>query len=156
VTLGLGLDGPPPLPARARVEAALARVGLEALADRRCDALSGGEWQRAALARATVASPALLLLDEPTNHLDPAHRAALLARLAEVAEEAAVVVATHDLELAAACDRVVLLGAGRVTALGAPDEVLTPERLAGALGVRVRRVPDPEGARPLLRVVGPA
>jgi iron complex transport system ATP-binding protein len=153
--LGLGLDAPPGELQRAQVAATLARVGLAALAHRSCDTLSGGEWQQAALARALVGGARLLLLDEPASHLDPARRAALRALLDGLRPEVAVVLATHDLEQAAACDRVLLLAQGRPLALGPPDEVLTPALLATALGVQVRRLEDPDGGPPLFRIVGP-
>jgi iron complex transport system ATP-binding protein len=155
VALGLGLDGPPGAPARARVAACLERLALAPLAERSCATLSGGEARRGALARAVVAGPPLLVLDEPTNHLDPSRHAELLEWLDE-ARDAAVVLATHDLAVASVCDRVLLLHAGAPLALGPPAEVLTPALLARALGVRVRRVDDPLGGPPLLRVTGPA
>lgn len=68
VGLGLRLRGQP---VDGRVEAALAQVGLSGLAGRPAQALSGGEMQRAALARALVLAPEVLLLDEPTANLDP-------------------------------------------------------------------------------------
>lgn len=153
VALGLGTDGPPSGPQMAEVARVLADEGLTALADRRCSTLSGGEWQRAVIARALVARPALLLLDEPTSHLDPARRAVLHERLLRLRDQA-VVLATHDLELAALCDRVIVVGNGRVMALGTPAEVLTAEVLERALGVRVRRLDDPEGGPSLFRIVG--
>jgi iron complex transport system ATP-binding protein len=154
VALGLGLDGPPSATQVQLVAAALERAGVAALSDRPCAQLSGGEWQRAALARALVADPRLLLLDEPTSHLDPARRAALLALLEGLRGRVAVVLATHDLDCAAACDRVALLAGGRVAALGPPAAVLTPERLSACFGVRVRRLEDPQGGPPFLRVEG--
>jgi iron complex transport system ATP-binding protein len=150
VTLGLGLDGPPARAQRAMVEAALRRVGLEELAARPCRRLSGGEWQRARIARAIVARPLVLLLDEPTAHLDPARRAELLG-LVRALSELAVVVATHDLDWAAGCDRVMLL-AGGAACVGTPAEVLTPERLEAGLGVRMRRLDDPAGGPPFFRM----
>jgi iron complex transport system ATP-binding protein len=155
VALGLGEDGPPGARAQRTVEECLARLELTPLAERPCTSLSGGEARRGALARTVVASPALLLLDEPTNHMDPARQAELLAWL--VGErQAAVVLATHDLSVASICDRVLLLAEGAPLALGPPAEVLTPPLLARALGVAVRRVEDPEGGPPLLRVIGRA
>ncbi len=156
VALGLGLDGPPGPTQRDRVTATLARLDLTALAHRPCTALSGGEWQRAALGRALVAGARVLLLDEPASHLDPARRAGLRRLLDSLRPEVAVVLATHDLEQAALCDRVLLLAGGGPLALGPAREVLTPDRLAAALDVEVRRLDDPEGGPPLFRVLGPA
>jgi iron complex transport system ATP-binding protein len=156
VALGLGLDGPPSSRHGALVTDALARMDLGALADRPCANLSGGEWQRAAVARALVAGPRLLLLDEPTNHLDPARRAGLLDLLERLRGQVAVVLATHDLDCAAGCDRVALLAHGRMAAIGPPAAVLTPDRLVDSLGVRVRRLDDPAGGPPFLRVEGSA
>jgi iron complex transport system ATP-binding protein len=161
VTLGLGLDGPPLARDRAAVELALENADLAHLATRPCTMVSGGEMQRALLARAlvagqSVAAKRVLLLDEPTHHLDPARHAALLAYLDELRGDVAVVVATHDLALAATCDRVALLAHGTLAAIGSPNEVLTPERLASALAVDVRRVDDPMGGPPLFRILGRA
>lgn len=153
VTLGLGLEGPPSAAARRQVDDAIAHASLRAQADRPCATLSGGEAQRALLARALVAQPSVLVLDEPTNHLDPAGRATVHAVLDQLRGRVAVVLATHDLELAASCDRVALLHGGGVTALGEPEEVLTPTKLAAVLGVQVRRLDDPDGGAPLFRVL---
>ena len=154
VALGLGLDGPPSPQALARVGAALGRFALGGLSHRPCTQLSGGEWQRTALARALVAEPRLLLLDEPTSHLDPARRTALRALLDGLRGQIAVVLATHDLDCAATCDRVALLGHGRLLAVGPPTAVLTPENVSESLGVRLRRLDDPLGGPPFLRVEG--
>jgi iron complex transport system ATP-binding protein len=153
VTLGLGLDGPPSRTSQHRVDRALAWADLGRFADRACASLSGGELQRVLLTRAIVAGPELLLLDEPTNHLDPARQAALLAQLDRLRDRVAIVIATHDLALAAACDRVGLLHAGRIVDVGSPIAVLTPANLRCALGVHVRRLDDPDGGPPWLRVV---
>ena len=155
VTLGLGLDGPPSSSDRARVNDVLERAELLPFADRSCASLSGGEAQRALLSRALIAGPRVLLLDEPTNHLDPARQATLLRWFERLRGETAVVLATHDLALAATCDRVALLHDGRLSTLGHAREVLTPENLARALGADVRRVEDPGGGPPLFRVAGP-
>jgi len=155
VTLGLALDGPPPLSARHRVDEMLESADLSPLGDRPCVSLSGGEAQRTVLCRALVAGPRLLLFDEPTNHLDPARQAALLGWLDRLRKSVAIVLATHDLTLAASCDRVALLHGARMQALGTPSEVLTPENLATTMGVRIRRLDDPDGGPPLFRVLAP-
>ena len=154
VTLGLGLDGPAEPAAAERVRALLEELDLASLATQSVAALSGGEYQRARVARALVAGAPLLLLDEPTNHLDPSHRAALLASLDRLRARVAMVIATHDLELAASADRVLLLARGAVVAAGKPSEVLTAPLLEDALAVRIRRIEDPDGGAPWLRVTG--
>jgi iron complex transport system ATP-binding protein len=152
VTLGLGLDGPPSSSDKARVDEVLERAELMPFAGRSCASLSGGEAQRALLSRALVANPRVLLLDEPTNHLDPARQATLLRWFERLRGETAVVLATHDLALAATCDRAALLHDGRLSTLGRARDVLTPENLARALGASVRRIDDPGGGPPLFRV----
>jgi iron complex transport system ATP-binding protein len=152
VILGLGRDRLPGPDERARVEAVLAEVGLVALADRPLATLSGGEAQRAAVARALVARPAVLLLDEPTNHLDPGRRAALLGLLDRLRGQVAVVLATHDLDCAATADRVLLLGQGGVLASGPAATVLTAANLHAAFGVSITTLSDPAGGRLFMRV----
>jgi energy-coupling factor transport system ATP-binding protein len=109
--------------------AALARVGLEALGARNPRDLSGGERQRLALAIALGegTTPAAVCLDEPTRGMDRAAKGDLAGRLRELAGAgAAVLVATHDAEFAAAfAERVVLLADGRPIADGPTAEVLT-------------------------------
>jgi iron complex transport system ATP-binding protein len=152
VTLGLGIDGAPSAAQRRLVDQALADLGLASLAGRACARLSGGEWQRARLARALVSGPRLVLFDEPTNHLDPVWRADILGLCDRLRGSLALVVATHDLDLAARCDRVLLLAAGRTLALGRPAGVLTPALLGHALQARVRVVIPAGEARPFFRV----
>jgi energy-coupling factor transport system ATP-binding protein len=108
---------------------ALRAAGLAHLAGRHPRDLSGGERQRLALAvvHGDGPAPAALCLDEPTRGLDRGQKAALAARLRELAlGGTAVLVATHDPEFAAAvADRVVLLADGRPIADGPAAEVLT-------------------------------
>ena len=96
------------VPARetlARATAALERVGVADVAERLVAELSGGQAQRVAVARALAVRPDLLLADEPTSELDEANRDLIVAELrAECARGAAVVLATHDPEVAALCD----------------------------------------------------
>jgi len=115
----------PPDPAADR--ALLARLGLAGQAERYPRDLSSGQRQRVALAAILVAEPALLLLDEPTRGLDYAQKEALSAILLEQRRLGrAVLLATHDVELAARCaDRVLLLGDGQVVVDGPTRQVMT-------------------------------
>ena len=89
-------------------------TGLGDRADQRTDQLSGGERQRVALARALAVEPAVLLVDEPTAELDEENRDRAVGLLRDAADwGAAVVVATHDLEVVEFRDRVVRLVDGR-------------------------------------------
>ena len=108
----------PQRPPRAQQALSLVRIGH--LAGRFPHQLSGGEQQRAALARALVGLPRVLLLDEPFSSLDPELRATLRAELRQLQRELQVtmVYVTHDREDAAAlADRVVAMRAGRVTSI---------------------------------------
>ena len=102
--------------ARRRALELLDEVGLAARADHRPGALSGGEQQRVAVARALAGSPRALLADEPTGDLDRAtgHRLHATLRGLVSARGLTVVVATHNEELAGACDRVLKLEGGRL------------------------------------------
>lgn len=152
VSMGLALDGPPDEKASKVIDVALERAELQPLQARSCDTLSGGEAQRVRFARTSIAEPKILLLDEPTNHLDPARCAQVMNQLAEISTETAVLVSTHDLSVAAACDRVLLLHEGGVLVQGFASKVLVPEQLRIALGVDVQRVEDPHGGPPFFRV----
>jgi putative ABC transport system ATP-binding protein len=113
VELGLALRGFDEEEARHRAERWLGWVGLETLADRRADRLSGGEQRRVALARALAPGPRVLLADEPTAHLDRLTGRMVIKLLEEatVATGTTVVAATHDPDLlAAAHGRLMLAG----------------------------------------------
>lgn len=109
------------------VEALLADVDLLWAVNRHPSTLSVGERQRAAIAVVLAGTPKLLLLDEPTRGLDPWHKHQLVQVLQRLQHDGlAIVVATHDVELAAECAHtVVMLGDGGVVATGAPEHVLT-------------------------------
>ena len=103
--------------AEARARELLERLGLGARARHRPSALSGGEQQRVAMARALANGPKLLLADEPTGNLDPGTSEVVFGMLMEVVRETGLsaLIATHNLELAARMDRVVRLEAGQLT-----------------------------------------
>jgi putative ABC transport system ATP-binding protein len=107
--------------ARARAAAALARLGVGALARRFPDQVSSGQRQRAAVARALAGEPALLLLDEPTAHLDSEAAGALVALVAELVRErgVAALLASHDPAVLARCGRVLRLRDGALDEAGA-------------------------------------
>ena len=112
----------------AAMDSALERLELAWAADRRLDTLSGGELQRAVLARALAQESPLLLLDEPTTGLDLGHQVRVLELVDELRrqERLTVVSAMHDLTLAAQhADGFVLLHEGRVVARGPAREVFT-------------------------------
>ena len=115
---------------RAHVAAALDAVGLRHRAKARFGELSGGQQQRGLLARAIASGPRLLLLDEPFNGLDQSNRDALVGTVERLkADGVAVLVSTHDLELArAVCERVLLLNGSQV-AFGPRESVLTLENV---------------------------
>ena len=122
-------------------------AGVENLAERRFDELSGGEQQKVILAMALAQNPRLLLLDEPTVHLDINHQIEILDLVRELNREEGITViaALHDLNLAALyCRRLVMLHDGRIAADGTPAEVLTAERIHTVFAARVR-VTSPDG-----------
>jgi putative ABC transport system ATP-binding protein len=115
VALPLELDGVRVKAARAAALAAMARLDLTECAERFPDELSGGESQRAAIARAVVGERHLLLADEPTGALDSVNGEAVMRMLRSACRDGvAGVVVTHDAQLASWADRVVFLRDGRV------------------------------------------
>jgi energy-coupling factor transport system ATP-binding protein len=113
-------------PDPAGVEHWLDALGLTPLADRHPRSLSSGQRQRLAIAAVAVGGAPVLLLDEPTRGIDPTSRTALEAAVhAHATAGGTVVIATHDVELAARCaSRVIVLGDGDVVADGQAREVL--------------------------------
>ena len=124
------------------------RLELEAFAPRLATELSGGELQRVVLARALAQQPRVLLLDEPTSALDIGHQQQVLELVDSMRTEGdlTVIAAMHDLTSAAQYgERLVLLDRGHVVADGAPDDVLTADRIAQVYGARVEILDRPAG-----------
>lgn len=137
-----------PSPDDARVVAdSLDACGLEGLADRPIEQLSGGEQQRAHLARVLAQGAPVLLLDEAASQLDVRHAREChdVVRAAVRSRGLTCLAAMHDLNAAARiADRVALLADGRVLAVGPPLDVMTPPLLERVFGapVEVARTPD--------------
>ena len=100
----------------------LAERGLAAVAEQSVYDLSGGERQLVALTSVLAARPGIVVADEPTTLLDLRNRDLVRAAIAGLDQQ--VVLATHDLELAAEADRVLVVEAGRIVADGSPDEAI--------------------------------
>ena len=126
---------------------ALERLDLLPFAERGLGSLSGGELQRAVLARALAQEAPVLLLDEPTTSLDLGRQQQVLELVDSLRGDGLTVVSTmHDLTLAGQyADRLVLLDRGMIVAEGEPDEVLSAANLAAYYGASVRIVSDGDG-----------
>jgi iron complex transport system ATP-binding protein len=131
----------------AAVNEAMRRADVLPLAERLVTELSGGERQRVLIARGLATEADILLLDEPTANLDVAHALDVLSLCRElVAEGKTIVMALHDLNLAARfADEIALLDRGRVVAYGAPAAVLQNELLNRVFGVCSDRVSSADG-----------
>jgi iron complex transport system ATP-binding protein len=137
---------------------AMAVTGVLDLAGESLPRLSGGERQRVMLARALAQQPRLLVLDEPTAHLDLRYQAECVGLLRRLNRQTdlTVILVSHDLNLAAeVCDRLLLLSAGAVARLGAPQDVLEEATLEAAFGCRVVVDKHPASRRPTVHVVWP-
>lgn len=134
------------------IDALLERLDIVHLKNRLVPTLSGGEQQRAQLARVLAQvwdqpDPRLLLLDECTSALDPAHQQVVFGLMKQMASAGyGLLVAVHDLNLAAQyADRLVLMKEGRIVAEGAPADVLTSTNLKKVYGLSARVTMLPEG-----------
>ncbi|NNJ08312.1 ABC transporter ATP-binding protein [Streptomyces sp. PKU-MA01144] len=120
---------------RARLDGLVDRLpdGLETVVGHRGSKLSGGERQRVAIARALLRRPRLLLLDEATSQLDAVNELALRDVVAEIAREVTVLVVAHRLSTVTLADRIVVMDAGRVRAIGSHERLVADDPLYGEL-----------------------
>jgi len=126
-----------------KITQAIKTVGLEQQCKQNFESLSGGEKQRALIARAIVQQPQLLIMDEPTSHLDVKYQIQVM----ELAKSLGVTVfaSFHDLNLAAAmCDELVVINKGKITHTGSPAQVLSEDMLADVFGVCARVTSHPQ------------
>jgi sodium transport system ATP-binding protein len=109
-----------------RIDELVATLGIGAIADRRAQGFSQGERMKVAIARALVHDPHTILLDEPTNGLDIMSTRALRAQLRELrAAGKCLLFSSHVMqEVTALCDRIVILGHGRIVAAGTAAELV--------------------------------
>ena len=162
--IGLGrypherLWGTAPTDGERAIVRAIEQAGVENLADRRTDELSGGEWQRVRIARALAQGGEALVLDEPTTFLDVGHEMAMFELFAALARQdegwgggRAVLVISHQLNLVARfADAMVLLHGGRVAAAGRPAEVMQAATLESVYEWPLVVVRDPAVGAPAL------
>jgi lipoprotein-releasing system ATP-binding protein len=125
VMMPLLIGGTPPRQARSRAEEVLSEVGLAGRMTHRPAELSGGEQQRCAVARALVHDPSVVLADEPSGNLDHANSERLHELFFRLAREyeTAVVVVTHNRQLAGRADRILWLEDGRLTTVTSVDAI---------------------------------
>lgn len=130
---------------------AITFTGIEHLAHRKLDQLSGGEQQRVFIARAICQQPQIILLDEPTASLDLSHQVRIMDLMERLKKdkEVTVVMVSHDVNLAAMYgDRLLLINQGELVHLGTPDEVLTFQTLEEAYGCTLLVDESPLGKIP--------
>jgi len=129
-----GVLGIPARRRRNRVHAVLAECQLTDVAHRRIGQLSKGYRQRVALAAALLHDPKVLILDEPTNGLDPTQIREARSLIGDLAQNRTVLVSSHILpEIERTCQRVIIIGAGRVLADGTPEELCASAGTGGCI-----------------------
>lgn len=131
---------------------ALSLTGMDALRNRPLDSLSGGQRQRAWIAMTLAQETDIVLLDEPTTFLDLAHQIEVMELIATLVGERGktVVAVLHDLNQAARyADHMVLLKAGRIVAVGRPEEVMTVKSIDEVFGVAASILADPVTGTPM-------
>ncbi|WP_066873908.1 ABC transporter ATP-binding protein [Clostridium mediterraneense] len=116
------------------VDGMIKRVGLEKYKDRNFNTLSGGEKQRAFIARALVQDTDFIILDEPTNHLDITYQIQLMDIIKDL--NVTVFAALHDMNISAMyCDYIIVMKQGEILKSGTVDEIFTSETIKEVFGV---------------------
>ncbi len=129
------------------VQNAIERTGMITKKNDQWQSLSGGEKQRAHIARALAQTPKELILDEPTNHLDVHHQMSLLKLVSALPITS--IIALHDLNHAAMfCDELIVMASGKIVAWGTPEEVITESILKQFFSIDARVEPSPYSGRP--------
>jgi ATP-binding cassette subfamily C protein len=138
---------------RAKLDALVERLpdGLETVVGHRGSKLSGGERQRVAIARALLRKPRLLLLDEATSQLDAVNELALRDVVTEVSRDVTVLVVAHRLSTVTLADRIVVMDAGGVRAVGTHAELVASDPLYGELAATqfLATASDPAASEPV-------
>lgn len=139
------------------IERAIEQTGLKHLADRYINTVSGGERQRAIIARAISQTPEIILMDEPTLHLDINMQFEVLDLMYELSKknDLTVVIVSHDLPMVTRyCDRIVLIHDHKIFAIGTPEEVLTEENMRIVFNVDAVLEKDPRSGKNTVRLFG--
>lgn len=138
------------------VSDAMTWVGIDVLKDRAITDISGGEKQRAIIARGLAQEPDILIMDEPTTSLDIGHQAEifnLLSRL-NLERKLTIIVSLHDLNLGSQyCDRLMLMNRGKIAAIGTPPDVITEENILDVYGCNVIVDKNPVSGSPRVSVI---
>ncbi len=130
--------------------------GIDSLAGRKMNELSGGERQQAFIARALCQEPKLLILDEPTASLDLSHQVRIMDLMEQLKREKGltIVMVSHDVNLAAMyADRLLLMKSGKAAGVGTPGEVLTFKTLEDVYGCTILVDESPLGQAPRITLV---
>lgn len=139
-----------------KTQQAITFTGLVHLADRKMNQLSGGECQRAFIARAICQEPSVLLLDEPTAALDLSYQIRIMDLMEKLKakKQITIVMVSHDVNLAAMYgNRLLLLDKGRIAEIGSPREVLTYQNLERSYGCTLLVDKNPLGDVPRVTLV---
>ncbi len=137
-----------------RIKNVIDRTGLGSAVAKNIGELSKGYRQRVGLAQALIHEPDILVLDEPTSGLDPNQIVEIRDLIREIGREKTVILSTHILpEVAATCDRAIIISDGQVVASGTPDELI--RRGSGMAGITTAiRGPQPDVEHKLAAIPG--